>query len=397
MAAELSIGGIPPWASGPGEILLHAYELLQRDSDRNRRLAMLSVDNSVELMLKAYLHLPRRATSLEVPLQERKEADRSFPALLDVMEKYARAKLTGLSLSEIEWYHGLRNQLYHDGNGLTVEKSKVETYAALAKVLFANLFGYDLKPDGQGLSALSGLALSPRQEIAPDGATDQGLPASSIASLIEGAAEIDRTLDELAKDAHANQAPREEDKLVALVRDGVIPENLGHDVHRLVTESIAPSDIDRGAIQAWQIAGDLQDLVAAAGGDRGDAQWSLLRRRATPELFRLVHTIWDRIHTAVKTEGLSWAPRLHVRYGYFSFQLAAKRANVISCVFRTRLNRVELGIRLPAPPEQLGLGRLFSNPQRWDEEHSQILILVDEQLGIPDIGRAVSIAHQFNE
>lgn len=124
---------MPPWATGPGEILLHAYELLEFDSDRNRRLAMLSVDNSVELMLKTYLNLPRRLTRLEVPAQERKEAERIFPVLLDVMERYAPTKFTSVPVVEILWYHGLRNELYHNGNGLTVDRSKVEMYAGLAR------------------------------------------------------------------------------------------------------------------------------------------------------------------------------------------------------------------------------------------------------------------------
>jgi hypothetical protein len=51
------------WATGPGEILRHGLDLLQRDSDVNRRLAMISIDNAVELMIKTYLGLPRRITS----------------------------------------------------------------------------------------------------------------------------------------------------------------------------------------------------------------------------------------------------------------------------------------------------------------------------------------------
>jgi hypothetical protein len=47
-------------------------------------------------------------------------------------------------LGTIEWYHRLRNQLYHQGNGLTVERDKVEAYAVLANQLFHNLFGIAL-------------------------------------------------------------------------------------------------------------------------------------------------------------------------------------------------------------------------------------------------------------
>jgi hypothetical protein len=141
-----------PWANGPREILEHGISLLGRDSDTNRRLSFLSIDNAVELMLRTYLSLPNRVTGLRIGRAEYDELSGSFPRLLDAMEKHAHAKLSGISLAEIEWYHRLRNQLYHQGNGLTVERSKVEVYAELAKVLFRNLFGVELDAE-EALSA----------------------------------------------------------------------------------------------------------------------------------------------------------------------------------------------------------------------------------------------------
>jgi hypothetical protein len=44
--------------SGPGEILQHCLTLLLTDSDVNRRLAMIAIDNAVELTMKTYLELP---------------------------------------------------------------------------------------------------------------------------------------------------------------------------------------------------------------------------------------------------------------------------------------------------------------------------------------------------
>jgi hypothetical protein len=134
----------PPWASGPREILRHGLELLTKDSDTNRRLAMISIDNAVELMIKTYLGLPKRVTGLEISRREFSVVSESFPSLLDALEKHATDKLDGVELGEIEWYHRLRNQLYHQGNGLTVERDKVEIYAQLAITLFRNLFGYEL-------------------------------------------------------------------------------------------------------------------------------------------------------------------------------------------------------------------------------------------------------------
>src|SRR5579863_6853434 len=98
-----------PWATGPGEILRHGLELLRKDSDTNRRLAMISIDNAVELMTKTYLGLPKRITNLEISRREFTEISDSFPALLDAIERYAPDKLTGIDLGTIEWYHRLRN------------------------------------------------------------------------------------------------------------------------------------------------------------------------------------------------------------------------------------------------------------------------------------------------
>jgi hypothetical protein len=133
-----------PWASGPGEILQHGLSLLREDSDVNRRLAMISIDNSVELMMKTYLGLPRRVTGLSISRKEYADFSESFTALLDALEKHAGGKLLGIDLGEIEWYHRLRNQLYHQGNGLTVERDKVTVYAELAKLLYTNLFACEL-------------------------------------------------------------------------------------------------------------------------------------------------------------------------------------------------------------------------------------------------------------
>jgi len=137
---------IQPWASGPAEILRHGLELLNNDSDTNRRLAMISIDNAVELMIKTYLSLPRRITKLDISRKQFSEIFESFPKILDALEKHASEKIEGINLGEIEWYHRLRNELYHQGNGLTVERDKIEIYAELAKILFKNLFGIELLP-----------------------------------------------------------------------------------------------------------------------------------------------------------------------------------------------------------------------------------------------------------
>lgn len=130
-----------PWTDGPRELLQHAVDHLAQGGDFDRRIAMVSIDNAVELSVKTYLGLPKRARTGSGPgRKELEEASESFPALLDLLQKYSSDRLVGVSLDDIEWYHRIRNQLYHSGNGITVEKSKVETYLELASSLFESLF-----------------------------------------------------------------------------------------------------------------------------------------------------------------------------------------------------------------------------------------------------------------
>lgn len=140
-----------PWASGPREILQHGLSLLHNDTDTNRRLALLSIDNAVELTAKTFLGLPKRISGIHISRKEMAEISESFPKMLDALETHAEDRLEGINLGEIEWFHRLRNQLYHQGNGLTVDRDKVEIYAELANLLFKNLFdeSLDVAPEDQ--------------------------------------------------------------------------------------------------------------------------------------------------------------------------------------------------------------------------------------------------------
>jgi len=54
--------------------------------------------------------------------------------------KYAPEKLVGLDDGDIEFYHRIRNQLYHKGTGLGVDEGHLSAYRQIASVLLNNLF-----------------------------------------------------------------------------------------------------------------------------------------------------------------------------------------------------------------------------------------------------------------
>lgn len=151
---------IKPWIAGPEELLGHALEHISKGNPFDFRIAMISIDNAVELAIKTYLGLPKRIRGTEGPSHKvLQEASSSFPSILDLLEKFAKDRITDLNLGDIEVYHRLRNTLYHDGNGVTVDPTFVDSYLQIAKVLLDNLLGIKLRIDESILpsSSLGGL------------------------------------------------------------------------------------------------------------------------------------------------------------------------------------------------------------------------------------------------
>lgn len=138
-----------PWTSGPRELLEHARSHLASKTAFDCRIAMISVDNAVELAIRTYLGLPKRVRGSDGPPRRELEAAQGFLDLINLLEKHGGDKLSGIELGDIEWYHRLRNALYHDGNGVTVDPEKVDAYNQIANLLFQNLFEASVSPEAE--------------------------------------------------------------------------------------------------------------------------------------------------------------------------------------------------------------------------------------------------------
>jgi hypothetical protein len=60
--------------------------------------------------------------------------------------KYASERVSGLDAGDIEHYHRVRNQLYHNGTGLSVDERYLKSYRQIACILLQNLFGIEPEP-----------------------------------------------------------------------------------------------------------------------------------------------------------------------------------------------------------------------------------------------------------
>lgn len=130
-----------PWMIGSLELLNHAQGHLELGTSFDLRIAMVSTDVAVENMLKSYLSSPVEKKGVRhINREEMDSINKSFYSLLLGSQKYSVTKIEKDDFNEILWYHSIRNRIYHSGDGVTVDSNTVETYLAIAKNLFSNLF-----------------------------------------------------------------------------------------------------------------------------------------------------------------------------------------------------------------------------------------------------------------
>ena len=130
------------WVNGPFELLDHGINHIKEGNEFDLRIAMISIDNSVELAIKTYLALNKRA--LGIKYKRYKDSIQKFPPMLNLIQNFANDKVTYEELDGIEMFHNLRNSLYHQGNGITVQRNIVNRYAVVAQDLISRLFDIDL-------------------------------------------------------------------------------------------------------------------------------------------------------------------------------------------------------------------------------------------------------------
>ena len=128
------------WASGALELLKHAHSHIEGDSAFDKRMAFISIDNCVEVSIRSFLALPNSKSGIAVSRSELKAINGSFPKLLELLVTRAPNRLSGLDTADIEHYHRIRNTLYHEGTGLSVDEQHLLAYRGIAEILMQNLW-----------------------------------------------------------------------------------------------------------------------------------------------------------------------------------------------------------------------------------------------------------------
>lgn len=132
------------WASGAIELIRHADSHIHLETAFDRRIAFISIDNSVETSVRTFLSLPLSKSCVKISRKDVEAVENSFPGLTALLWQHAAGRLTGIDDADIEHYHRIRNKLYHDGTGLSVDVQYLLAYRQIAVLLLKNLFRVDL-------------------------------------------------------------------------------------------------------------------------------------------------------------------------------------------------------------------------------------------------------------
>lgn len=136
------------WITGSVELLNHGIKHIKEsgeDKNFDFRIAMISIDNAVEVTLKTFITLNRR--TLRISYKTFKNAIRKFPTMLDLLLNRCSEKISADELDAIEMFHMIRNNLYHQGTGINVNREIVERYSIVAGELISRLFDVDVVKD----------------------------------------------------------------------------------------------------------------------------------------------------------------------------------------------------------------------------------------------------------
>jgi len=171
------VNPLPPWANGPFELLVHADGHLIGGEDFDRRIALISFDNAIEVAITTYLTLnPIQRSNRSYPKVDVEKWLNNYHSKLDFLEQelVTRGLPWEVERSHIIWAHDHRNEQYHGGQKGTPEKSVLGLTRKSALWIFSLLF--DVSDAEQRLAqaiANTSLPAPPQRDSVFDRAIDR--------------------------------------------------------------------------------------------------------------------------------------------------------------------------------------------------------------------------------
>lgn len=137
------MNSLPPWANGPFELIVHAESHSTAADDFDRRIALISFDNAIEVAISTYLTLhPTQRGGRSYSSNDIDQWMKNYHTKLEFFEtEIARRNIEWLvEKSHIIWAHDNRNQQYHGGRKGVPELRTLQIARTAALWIFSVLF-----------------------------------------------------------------------------------------------------------------------------------------------------------------------------------------------------------------------------------------------------------------
>jgi len=134
---------LKPWARGPFEQILHAEIHMLNGEDFDRRIALISFDNAIEVSITTYLTLnPIQRDGIQYKKDDViKWLDNYHSKIAFFMDEVDKRNLpVEIEKSIIVWYHDIRNEQYHGGTRGIPESHVLDGIRKAALWVFSVLF-----------------------------------------------------------------------------------------------------------------------------------------------------------------------------------------------------------------------------------------------------------------
>ena len=168
---------LKPWADGPFELILHAELHLQSRNDFDRRIALISFDNAIEVAITTFLTLdPIQRQNKQYPRADVDKWLGNYHSKLDFLfqELSNRGVTISCDKGEIVWCHKVRNDQYHGGGPTVPRERELADIRKAALEIFSFLFEV---PDVENLLRIRVAELtdgaSPKRNVEADKLIDE--------------------------------------------------------------------------------------------------------------------------------------------------------------------------------------------------------------------------------
>lgn len=134
---------LPAWVYGPFELLVHAELHYRAGKDFDRRMALISFDNAIEVAIRTYLslHPVQRKNKTYVRADVEKWLQ-NFPAQMTFLEEECsqRGVVPAVDAGHMIYYHSMRNEQYHEGQATVPTGEALQGIRAAALWVFGFLY-----------------------------------------------------------------------------------------------------------------------------------------------------------------------------------------------------------------------------------------------------------------